>query len=97
MNADVDVAIFDLDRRSVRPDVQLCEILYRRILKRADPVPRLQRPSLLVAIQFITLPQQQFLDRQLKIGLVIVLLAFVYGFWGAASTLTPAAPLPIPD
>jgi hypothetical protein len=26
VNADVDVTIFDLDRRSVRPDLQLCEI-----------------------------------------------------------------------
>lgn len=46
VNADVDVAIFELDRRSVRPDLQLCQILRRHVVKRADPLPGDQKSGI---------------------------------------------------
>lgn len=47
VDADVDVAVFELDRRSVRPDLQLGQILDRHVLDRTNPLPRDQKPSIL--------------------------------------------------
>jgi hypothetical protein len=39
MHADLDVAVFELDCRSVRPNRQLRQIFHRHLQQRADPLP----------------------------------------------------------
>jgi len=46
MHADVDAPIFELDRRTVWPDLQPCQILRWHLLQRADPLPGDQEPSI---------------------------------------------------
>ena len=46
MHADVDAPIFELDRRSVWPNLQLRKILRGHLLQRADPLSGDQEPSI---------------------------------------------------